>query len=132
MEYVYPTGILMDIQTMKMRYSWTSKNLNQNAKNQDHTLHLSGTTESLAFCCCEHLSAPPNPPLLSPLSLSISSVYSLCIYYNMAVCPEFTSAQVPMTLFASSLIFCDQNVQVANPRLLNMTEFCFSIPFAPC
>lgn len=96
------------------------------------TLHLSGTTESLTFCCCEHLNAPPNPPLLSPFSLSISCVYSLCIYSNMAVCPEFRSALVPPTVLASSLIFCDQNVQVASPRLLNMTEFCFFISFAPC
>lgn len=61
---------------------------------QGHMLHLSGTTESLLVMS---IWMPPNPPLFPPLSLSISSVYSLCVYSILAVYPEFTLALVLTT-----------------------------------
>lgn len=47
------------------------------------------------------------------------------------VCRSIASSRA---LFASSLLFCNQSAQVANPRLLlvHMADLCFSIPFASC
>lgn len=45
------------------------------------------------------------------------------------VCRSIVSS---LALFASSLLFCNQGAQVANPRLLHMADLCFSIAFASC
>lgn len=46
--------------------------------------------------------------------------------------PVCTSIVSSLTVFASSLLFCNQGAQGANPRLLHMADLCFSIPFASC